>query len=416
MLQWLSRDVALSQDMQNALDRVRHGLAGLALAWFLAVSVTASMSYSVLGTTAESVAPVWTFVLLMWPEMVRELRQLLRSRLMLLTLVVLVVCAAVWLTRGYSLHEPRLRFMLGVGLLFPAAAGWFRAVGHRGMQFALVVKTGVLAFACYQFGVAIWQGFVPRELFARPPVYRHLRHFNYDLALVSGLAGALPAGRRVFSSVLRFLVFVALGYFSFWSGGRGAFLALAVILGTLCLTRRHEDDWRVAALHVAGFVLGGVLVVLGGETYFLFGALERSAKDSANAISSGRLGIWKGTLSMGMSTLSGALFGFGPESFVRMGAFVQFRHYILHPHNTLVQWIFEYGLLGAAALCASALWLAWHCVWPALRAGNLMQRLCAATLVGMSAFALVDGVYYHAAPLLFLTLIWAYLYATRPQG
>lgn len=416
MPQWLSRDITLSQEMQNRLDRVRHGLAGLALAWFLAVSVTASMSYSVLGTTAESVAPVWAFVLLMWPEMVRELRQLLRSRLMLLTLVVLVVCGAVWLTRGYSLHEPRLRFMLGVGLLFPAAAGWFRAVGHRGMQFALGVKLAVLAFACYKFGVAIWQGVLSRELFLRPPVYRHLRHFNYDLALVSGLAGALPAGSRLLSSALRFLVFVALGYFSFWTGGRGEFLALAVTLATLCLTRRHEDDWRVVMLYVAGFVLGGALVVLGGETYFLFGAVERSAKDSANAISSGRLGIWKGTLSAGLSTLPGALFGFGPEAFVRLAVFKAFGHYILHPHNTLVQWIFEYGLLGAGALCASALWLAWHCVWPALKVGNLMQRLCAATLVGMSAFALVDGVYYHAAPLLFLTLIWAYLYATRPQS
>lgn len=408
---WLSRDLTLSAKTMVNLDRLRHGLAALALVWFVVVSVTASLKYSTLGVTRECVLPVWAFVLVMWPEMVQETRLLLRSKVILATLVVLVICACAWLLRGYSIHEPRLRFMLGVALLFPAAAGWFRQVGPMGMQFAFVVKAGVLAFACFKFGVAIFQNMPAREIMARPPIYRHLRHLNYDLALISGMAGGVFAHKASLAKILWCLTFVLLGYFSFWSGGRGQFLTLGVVLISLGATMRASDDVRFAGLLIIAFLLGGLGVILSGETGFLLGALERSSRENLDMISTGRLAIWVGTLSKSMSSLGSALFGFGPEAFERMGLL---RSFIVHPHNVLVQWVLEYGLLGAGMLMASGTLMGWRCVLPALLSGEGMDRVCAATVIGMTAFAMVDGVYYHAAPLLFITLMWAYLFARKP--
>lgn len=415
VLLWLNRDVSIPENVRVLLDRVRSSVAIVMLGWFLLLSVTASLSYGVLGITRECIFPVWAFVLLMLPEALREIRYLLRDRVILATMIVLAVCVISWFVRGYHIDEPRLRFMAGVTLLFPAATGWFRQVGAKGMVFVFLIKAGLLVFACYKFGLAIVQNMPPGEILMRPPIYRNLRHFNYDLALVSGLAGGFYSYKSILLRFLLVVLFVFLGYFTFWSGGRGQFLALAVMLAVLVVTRKPLDSVTRALLLISAFLLGGLGVMAGGESGFLLSSVENSARGSLNAVSSNRLDIWLWTLSKSFSSLEGALFGYGPESFERMGVYIKFRRYLVHPHNAVVQWVLEYGLLGAVGLMASGAVLAWRCFMPALKTGGSIERMSAITLIGMSAFALVDGVFYHAAPLLFMTLVWAYLWSRVAQ-
>lgn len=396
--------------------RARHvGAAGM-MVWFIVASVVATQWLGTLQVTVQCSVPVWGFVLLMWPEAHIELAVLWRSWLIKLLVAVLAMGSVTWLAfQGYSVYEPRWRFMLGVGLLFPAAVGWFRLAGHKGMQFAFFVKAALLVYAAWRFGLTLFGGSAQHMLGRRWPIYNHIRHFNHDLALVGGLLGGVVSHQKWMNRLLMLLGFVLLGFFSFWSGGRGQLMAMCVMLVALIASHRQHEDARFAAIAVMAFLLGGVLVLCSGETQNLFHAVARTDKSSLNAVSSGRLHIWTATLSQALSTPWGALFGYGPESFHNMKMYAQFGSYILHPHNTLVQWVFEYGLLGTAALVAAAVNLGRRVVWPVLWSDRGILRLSAATLMGMAAFALVDGIFYFASPLLFITLIWAFLYAqTQP--
>lgn len=398
------------------LKRLRLGFAAIMLVLLIVIPVTATLEYGVLGVTREAVLPVWGFVLAMLPEMLREARALLRHKILLVTAIGLLLCAGVWLYHGYSPYEPRFRLMLGISLMFPAAIAWFRIMGDHGFLLAFLAKTGVLVYACLKFGAVIVQGMPAREVFLHPPIYRHVRHFNYDLALVTGLAGAAFAIRTQIGRLLWVLGFVCLGFFSFWSGGRGQFLAMGAMLMVLMASRRPKDDLKPVFWAVLAFLFGGLCVVLSGETDLLWSAFHRSTKDTLNGISSSRLAIWQGTLASAFSSVNGALFGYGPESFERMAIFRQFKQYILHPHNTLVQWFFEYGLIGAGLLLISTIFLTIKCILPSLFQGRGIERVCASTLIGMMVFSLVDGVFYHPAPLLFMTLMWAYLFARTTRS
>ena len=392
--------------------RARHVGAEGMMVWFIVASVVASQWGGTRFVTSQCIVPVWGFVLLMWPEARIELAVLWRSWLIKLLVAVLAMGSVTWLVfQGYSVFEPRWRFMLGVGLLFPAAVGWFRSAGQKGMQFAFLVKAVVLMYAAWRFGLTLFGGSAPPVPGRRWPIYRHIRHFNYDLALVGGLLGGVFSHQKWMSRLLILLGFLLLGFFSFWSGGRGQMVAMCVMLVALIASHRQHEDARFAAMAVMAFLLGGVLVLCSGETQNLFHAVARTDKASLNAVSSGRLRIWVTTLSQTLSTPWGAVFGYGPESFVRMGMYAKLRDPIVHPHNTIVQWVCEYGLLGTAVLVAAAVNLGWRVVWPALWSEKGILRLSAATLVGMAAFAMVDGVFYHASPLLFITLIWAFLYS-----
>lgn len=406
----LSVDLAAILSIKAVLG-VRIIFASAMMLWFIVVSVSASRAHNVLEVTEKCIAPVWLFVLAMMPEVIRESRAFIRNRFILLPVIALSVCCASWFFQDYSRFEPRLQFTAGVVLLFPAAVGWFRIAGDKGMQLAILIKITVLAFACYLIGSDIISGVSSREIFLHPPIYRHLRHFNYDLAIVAAMIGGLMLPRFRYFKWLIVLSFFVLGYFSFWSGGRGQVVALLVVVVSLSLgvtrERLHELSFPIQA--ISAFLFGALLVVLTGQTDLAFGALDRSSREGLNAVSSGRLAIWMGTLSTSSETVVGALFGHGPESFVRLAVFKQFNHYITHPHNTVIQWVFEYGVVGAAAVMTIYFNLAKRCVWPALFSANKLERLSSAAVIGMTVFSLFDGIYYHAAPLLFMTLIWAYL-------
>src|SRR5690606_12700862 len=161
-----------------------------------------------------------------------------------------------------------------------------------------------------------------------PPIFRNIRHFNYELALMVPLLLHYWPRDRI-GRIGAFLMMATLGYFSVWSAGRGQAIALIIffvlILGSRSMPISSRKLWDAAV----AFCLGGVLVFVLGETYLLDGAVTKSlGAETIDRLSSGRIGIWMHTLES-VWRHDALLFGMGPDATLRLGTISAY----VHPHN-----------------------------------------------------------------------------------
>lgn len=398
--------------------QIRRRIGTAFLLALIAFPVIGTELLNTIAITHSTTLLLWGFVAAMLPETINESKQLLRNKALLVSICTLGTCVATWLIFPGSFDGLRCLFMIGVVFCLPAAIGWFRQSGARSISVLIWAKACVVAYASFRIGVAILQQIPAQEMFNRPPVYRHLRHFNYDLSLMSGLALGLASRGATMRRYQNWLLvaYFAVGFFSFWSGGRGGVLAVVVMLFAWWLGARTLRTFRVAALSATAFVAGGLAVIASGRSHFLLHAFARSSKDTLDGISSNRLGIWMDTWTVATSNSRQLWFGHAPEAFINLQVYRMSGPYITHPHSALLQWILEYGLLGTAAIVLGMLTLGWQHALPHLRHGNGVERSITATVIGMTAFSLVDGIYYHAAPLVFLTILLAYLISRPPSA
>lgn len=240
-----------------------------------------------------------------------------------------------------------------------------------------------------------------------PPVYRHLRHLNYDLFFALPvcifLMGRYPRRLALIASLL-LLVIVAI-----WTAGRGmavAFLASAAIVG-LRIWRRPPVELLLTVLVVVLASL--VVVVASGNDYFLgHTTMQTVGGDSLNRISSNRLAIWERSLEVFFSLkgLGVKLFGFGPDAFLRLGVW---HSSATHPHNAPVQVLLEFGVLGVLVFGVLALiWLR-RSLWLVLNSASDVDVLAGCLLIGGLVFSLVDGIFYHAAPLTMMVVLISFV-------
>lgn len=404
----------------SRLAYMRHGVATLLLGLSIVVSVLATRYVGVLTVSELTIWVLLAFFVAMLPESINELRKMARLRLTRIAGVAVLFCATSWVFhQGVQLNSIRMLAPLVWFLFFVSAVAWFRHDAGRRIAVVFWLKLSLTALALLVLSVVLWQGVSTREIFVSPPIYRHLRHANYDLAMVIGLALWFfhrVGGRFHWPAVAGFAL---LGYFSFWSGGRGEFLALlvmALMLVTLGKVSVRSPVFLVPALSL---LAGGVLVLVSGQGDLLLDRIGRSVNGTADAISSGRVRIWTVAMERVLESPYSALFGFGPDAFVRLGIYRDVwpgqSQYIVHPHNTLVQWALDFGMVGVAVLIGVVVRVAQVAFGFIAEPGIGPEKAASIMVLGMLVFGLVDGVYYHAAPLAFMVLIWAYLYACRAR-
>lgn len=401
------------QVARSAGGQLQRGkLATVLLALVVAVPVFATSYLDSIQTVKVTTWCLLAFSAALLPETLLELRQFWRYRLFRFLTAALLFCVTSWhFHQGMQWDVPRMWFCGALVLYFASSVAWLRLTGDRGIRISFWIKLGVTLVALVVLGVAIWESMPASEVLWTPPIYRHLRHANYDLALVIGLAILHFAGRDGRFDWRAMLVFVILGYFSFWSGGRGEMLALLVIWAALIAFHAPKS---ILIIPIIGLLTGGLLVVLTGQTELMLGAIERSAGDSMNSVTSGRLRIWTVSLERLWETPYSALFGYGPDAFVRLAVYQDVWPgrvtYIVQPHNMVVQWLLEFGIVGTMALMGLLAQLV-RCAFRFLRGNNLDgAKSVSAVALGMLVFGMTDGVYYHAAPMTFIVLLWAYLY------
>ena len=223
-----------------------------------------------------------------------------------------------------------------------------------------------------------------------------------------GLAAVETGPRRHVFYVVMAALMLSL---SFWSGTRGSLFAVFVAfsMGAVLLRElRSIRSWLALAGGMAG---GAALSLIGPLPNALFGIVRLKAASGGDAadVSSGRFDMWIATWH---AILERPLTGYGAGQYFvvvqdNLGSFN-------HPHNILLQVLFQWGFVGAACYCALAVFLTWR-AFTALR--NPQPADAPALLVGISllTMSLYEGALFHSYPTMMIAFALTFIIAPRRE-
>ncbi len=253
---------------------------------------------------------------------------------------------------------------------------------------------------------------------AAAPGFANTRNFGYYVAYGLGL---LAAGLVTPTPRLRWVVFFAASCGAwgllFWSGSRGALVAVSVSLCGVALLRLVRP-WRslLAASLAAALVGAGLSSLLPRErdpgNLGIPSMTSRTSRELSQRRSV-RLVVWQDA---GLAVVAHPVVGLGPEGF----AFepIAARRHITQPHDVLLQAALAWGLPGAVGflLLAAAIWTA-ALQRSRARSGQDASRAHVGAFIALttlSIYSAVDGPLYHAFPLMLVATAAAV--ALQPRG
>jgi O-antigen ligase len=339
--------------------------------------------------------------------------QLLRPpashRLGLIVLFAGVCCVAwqwqigdLWLNSQFFLY-------LGIAAAYPLTLKWFRATKSVGFDYVFLWKLAGALGATLLFLPAIAEteanggiGYLLRE----PPIYGDARHYSHDQLFVLAIGAfffARAAGKL--EKIFWLCLCVVVAYPLFWSGGRAAIGALGLFLA-ICFAGNFFSR-RAIALWVLALLAALALLVATDRDYLLFSQLTRTAE----TVSSGRFEIWINSLRLWSDNWASTIFGFGPDA-MRMTVRIRTGFPpVVQPHNTIVQVLIEFGLVGLLLFgFLSALVVRRIVEILFARSAPKDVRMTAALLTALLPYMLVDGILYYSIPLIMVMFLTAYLF------
>ena len=253
--------------------------------------------------------------------------------------------------------------------------------------------------------------------FSRFPFVGHARHAGYNMlvAVISGvflLLGSRRARENVPYAIGLLMVTACL----FWLGGRGSMISTLLAFGLLVFAR---PELKVAGLVKCSCILLLIFVAALIAHYLaqfswngISNSIERSvAAESVNRLSSGRLAIWKYSLE---ALKDDYLFGLGPQAYLFIPG--KWRSTAM-PHNMIVQFLVEWGVVGASLFSAAYLYALYRGIAKLKAAAYKgVEVLCAAVVVAaLSIHGLTDGTVYHGKASFYLALCLAIWMGGRTQ-
>lgn len=189
--------------------------------------------------------------------------------------------------------------------------------------------------------------------------FDHIRHYGHYavIALFMSLSvkkSDLPSYATIFKISVLIIAWTAL----FWAGGRGPIFALFVVTTVLFVSGHFASrGYLLSTLSISAVAGLLISIPISDPDYGIYRIFHTiSESQNIDAFSSSRITIWRTTLS---DILSNPLFGLGPEGFVYSAGEVF--HPILHPHNSIFQFMIEWGVPGTILF----LWLLYRIFYPA---------------------------------------------------
>lgn len=251
-----------------------------------------------------------------------------------------------------------------------------------------------------------------------PPYFLNVRHFGYQGFFGASAAVAVALlDKRLRSAGVLLATAALFGIIMF--GSRGALLAwvlFAVAALVLVPDRRKLAGVSLAAI-TGAFALAVVAEWYGWlNTYSLIDRSRTFVGDTPSLLYTlDRIAIWRDSLA---TIAQRPLLGYGPEGYQisrccnRMFA---------QPHNSILQFLLEFGVIGVAALA----WAVIALFGPRVRTivlrtarqhRNTADAVILAIVIGFTGFSLIDGLLYHPIPLINFALVAAILLAGPSAG
>jgi len=252
---------------------------------------------------------------------------------------------------------------------------------------ATTAAAGLLAVvAIYSIGLASDYPFA-----SNVPGFSHIRHSGYifgpAMALCLGRLATAPHEPR--ASILLFVLNAAL---CLWFGSRGPFFGLiaglAVAVALFADFRRIAFWMRSASAAVAGAVLS---VAVPSPDHAAFNAIRRlwNGSRDPNEFTSGRIEHW---LEAARMIVDRPLFGYGGEQYQYLSPVAA--NIYRHPHQFILQVVFDWGVIGGGAFLALLLLGATALLKRRQKAsgGGRVATFGAACMLG---YAALDGILFY---------------------
>lgn len=355
------------------------------------------------------------FVLVMLSETIQETKVLILENRYFKSLVVSIgFLYTGWLWKSIPIFEVYRTFHYPVYLLFfVAMTVWFRRYGDSAFLFISKIKIASTVFAMLYLLLFIClvlppSNYIEANVFVNPPIYNHLRHMNYDMAFTIALIlFGYCAGEGIKNNFYLILA-VFCGYFTVWSAGRGQTLSFLLFLILLYYFKVSAAASKRIVAVITSLILGGVGVILAGDTFFMDLRNKMPAtEDPVNTLSSDRVLLWGKVINTFVKN-DGWWFGLGPDAWVRSRVILGSSQ----PHNFVLQWLFEFGLPVTVLLLV----IMFRSVIFSLKLRNssndlTIEKMIAALMLSTFAYALVDGQFYHTIPFTMILIMAAYLFS-----
>jgi O-antigen ligase len=215
---------------------------------------------------------------------------------------------------------------------------------------------------------------------------------GYAVAIGVALVARDGRGRLVAATAAAALIGI-----SFWTGTRssilGVFLALGVAVLFVPIARRALSIIVMAGSLAGGLALGFIHIPPDDDVQVLR-FFSPAKQVGARRFDSGRLAMWKATID---AIEERPFFGHGESQFRNNDRKISFGYN--HPHNSILQFLYQWGLVGGGLLLM-LFGYAWARVVGVARRHpdiGLPALLVTTSLFGMS---LIEGSFYHSWPVM----------------
>lgn len=240
------------------------------------------------------------------------------------------------------------------------------------------------------------------------PGFINVRYFgSWTGAITAGLMLTLLYGRGERMGVYSLCYLLAAGL-TCWSGTRAAVLAMAIVALITVIGFKRLPTTRnlVRTISLSGLaLLGAVIFAPADPTFALF---VQDDIGSAEALTSGRIALWRGTF---YRWLDAPIFGLGSGSTFWE---VDVGWWHTQPHNTLLLFLISWGVTGAAG----AIWLLGRAIVATHRTGmgNEAVRPVTGTLYGLLTMSLFAGMLHYPRFVMLIMICFAILFAERARS
>lgn len=262
--------------------------------------------------------------------------------------------------------------------------------------------------------IAIWWGDPRVDWTKFGAGVSNLRQISFYGLIFLGLALAMPLETGL-NAKLRTFIFLVAAFLLLDLSGSRAGMGGALITCCLALLLRPSSRGKLTGLIAAAFLVAAIpgYIIAPSESWGLASIVYRVADVGGEQydgdFTSGRMDIWVGTV---RAIIANPVFGYGEGQFRLVVP--EALHLYNHPHNSLLQFVFQWGFLGTGALAIAAFPLAQAIFknWSALQSRSLAAIL---VLTGIGAASMLDGALFYAFPLLIAAICMAYLVAALDQ-
>lgn len=289
---------------------------------------------------------------------------------------------------------------------------WFlfqRWQGSWQPDFVDAMPLGSAAFALAIGGFVAFVGVTAEyDWVSSLPGFPHIRHSGYFLMPAMALSvGAITLSKGNRKLLHMALLAVNFG-FAIWIGSRGPLMIFAgTVVFALIAFAAIRQARAIGAIALAlgiGAVLSQVIPTPGHSSFNAVARVSGSETQSVDKLSSGRTEIWRDTL---QAISNQPLAGRGGNQFrLQIPAAKETYN---HPHNSVLQFAYEWGPIGAGAMLILLAMLGVRLLRATFAnpAENLALFLGA---LSMAMFSLIDGLFYYNLPIiLFLTCAFGIL-------